>query len=238
MAVRTRVTSIARRLRVALDERTSGEARSRRLAEVSIAAAREAQQQNSALVGRTVDYETFVDGAKGASEYSVKPDGRIVHEFSDGLRVEVIRFILDQLRAHAPVLSGRYEREIRMYADGAEVKDPVVAARSDGTMFTVTVPYARKIEGNKIPGRKRAPLSAQAPEGVFAAVALLAQSRFGNSASIKFTLAMPSGGGTMLESWASTTKQTRSRWKAGVKQHERLRNEWNRRQPAILLRWR
>lgn len=136
----------------------------------------------------------------------------------------------------------------------------MAAAKSDDIIFTVTVPYARKIEGNRIPGRKRAPQSSQAPEGVFAAVALLAKSRFGNSIAVKFTLSVPTGGGTPLEQWASKTSLTRNRWVAptmgvdakgkerlmtvdGKKArkrktapyHESRRQQWLRRQPAIMI---
>ena len=57
-------------------------------------------------------------------------------------------------------------------------------------MFLNTQPYARKIEGDL----SREPSSKQAPEGVYEAVATLAQRRFGNVAMIRFSYRTPIDG--------------------------------------------
>ena len=63
-------------------------------------------------------------------------------------------------------------------------------------MFLNTQPYARKIEGYRGLGGvvHRAPSSPQAPDGVYQAVATLAQRKFGNVAKITFSYRTAIGG--------------------------------------------
>ena len=65
----------------------------------------------------------------------------------------------------------------------ARYREPERRAAAEEYVFINTQPYARKIEGTG--GRRMAP---QAPDGVYQAVATLAQRRFGNIARITFSL--------------------------------------------------
>lgn len=237
MVVRVRVGLISQTVRVAMERGLSAEAMSERLARVARRKAAEAAARNAAVMGRAVLYETVVDGVKGASEDAVKPDGVILHEFAGALWIEALRWMHEQIQAAAPVKSGRYRENIRIYADGAEVATVEAAAAATDVIFASTVAYARKIEGSKIPGYPKSPLSAQAPDGVFHAVAFLAAGRFGNAAAIKFTLADPEGGSNHLEQWAAG--KSGARFYRGTKKRRRnlsRQGTRDRRVPAIIVR--
>jgi hypothetical protein len=140
------------------------------------------RQEYRNVLGREPKYSVEVDGRKGALLESVRPDGVIVAEFE--LLTEMLKWIEDRLVQHSPIghdhdkHSGLYERSHKLFADGVEV-DANASAIPDAVeyVFINTVPYARKIELGE---------SSQAPDGVYQAVATLAQRRFGNIASISF----------------------------------------------------
>ncbi len=182
MALSTRVQPIDRDLIVRLTG-TSAE-RSAAFAGFAREQLKDAQRQNELILGRVPPHKMFVDGIEGASEERVRPDGVIVYAFD--LAVDLFKFIADQLELHAPKLTGRFARSFTFYADGREIDvGAEIPQGASEYVFINAQPYARKIERG---------LSAQAPDGVFEAVAALASARFGNLARIRFTFRTPIGG--------------------------------------------
>jgi len=151
-------------------------ARSAMLAEFAAEGIEDAKQQNKKALGRVPPYSVFVDNREGAPLTSVKPDGVIRAEFE--LVFEALAWIMQQLQMHSPVLTGRYASTHELFADGVDVENPNAAPPAEEYVFLNIQPYARKIERG---------LSPQAPDGVYQAVATLAQRRFGNVANIKFS---------------------------------------------------
>lgn len=179
----------------------------------------EAEQINLEALGHIPPYDTFVDGRLGAAEETVRPNGGvIVYEFE--MLGDLFAWIGEQLVLHSPVLTGRYAASHKFFADGIELEvGAPVPPEAREFVYLSDVPYARRIEKGRSP---------QAPDGVYQAVAALAQRRFHNIAKISFQYQAPLGGGSAMEAWASTTKQRRSS-NASADAH------WNRRQPAIVI---
>ena len=148
----------------------------------------EAKQQNKQVLGVVPPYEVYVDGREGAPLASVKPDGIIRAEFQ--LVNEALAWISTQLQIHSPVLTGRYAKSHELFADGVETENPNAAPPAEEYVFLNTQPYARKIEGDQ----DEAAIVPQAPDGVYQAVATLAQRRFGNVAKITFSYRTAIGG--------------------------------------------
>lgn len=180
MSVRTRVEPIDRDIALMLQE-GSPKANAAAFAEFAREQISEAKETNRSILGRAPRSKTFVDGREGAALESVKPDGVIVTEFE--LVNDVLRWVADQLEMHSPVGSGRdphpglYKKSHTLFADGQEVSVGAVLPAAEEFVFINLVPYARKIELGS---------SSQAPDGVYQAVAILAQRRFGNIARISF----------------------------------------------------
>ena len=86
---------------------------------------------------------------------------------------------------HSPVLTGRFAKSHELFADGVDTENPNIAPPAEEYVFLNTQPYARKIERGRSP---------QAPDGVYQAVATLAQRRFGNIARITFSYREVRGG--------------------------------------------
>lgn len=190
-----RVGNFARDVRLIIDKNLSPQARQKIAADAARNIFSEAQASNARVFGQSPPSKQIVDGRIGAPLESVNPDrGKIVFEFA--LVGPVLEWIGEQLVLNSPVLTGRYRDSHVLLADGVEVdvesgeKAPPAAQYA----FVSTVPYARKIEHG---------LSDQAPDGVFEVVADMAKRRFGNIASIKYSLLGVTGGGTMIEQWAS-----------------------------------
>ena len=169
-------------------EEFSPAARSRALAAVAREELASAEEVNKVALGFVPSHSTVVDGVSGVPEDRVRPDGVIVYTFE--LQGELLTWIMDQLRTHAPVRSGRFRDSFELFADGQLVDPAAAIPPAAEYVFLSPLPYARKIEGS--PGRP--PESRQAPQGVFEAVAAMAASRFGNQARIRFSFAAPIGG--------------------------------------------
>ena len=189
------------RVRQAYARATSLQARQQIAADAAQRILIDVTAKNRAALGREPLHRTMVDGREGATLESVNPDGgHIVFRF--GLVRDVLAWIDAQLVTHSPVLSGRYSKAHAWLADGQsfELGQEPPAAK----VFTVlsTVPYARKIERGE---------SKQAPNGVYEVVAVLAQRRFGNIASIGFEYRSPlldyAPGGANRESRAALRNQ-------------------------------
>lgn len=190
MSIRTRVEPINRDVELIFAQDLSPKARSVMLAEVAGEMIDEAKETNRKVLGVVPPLTITVDGREGAPLASVKPDGIIRGEFE--LINEALAWINTQLQIHSPVKSGRYAKSHELFADGVDTENPNDAPPAEEYVFINIQPYARKIEG--IPG-VREPQSSQAPDGVYQAVALLAQRRFGNVAKITFSYRTAIGGG-------------------------------------------
>ncbi|MBX3546899.1 hypothetical protein [Chelatococcus sp.] len=176
MAVKVKVDPIDRDIALALSSSVGPEARSKIIADFAREELAKAQVQNKQALGHETPHTAFVDGQEGAPLDSVKPDGRIVFEFD--LVNEIFAWIGEQLVLHSPVLTGRYRGSHKFYADGVEIEPGLNVPDAQEYAFVNIQPYARKIERG---------FSEQAPDGVFEAVAALANARFGNMARIRFS---------------------------------------------------
>lgn len=215
--LQTRVEPIDQDIQVILSDFSPKE-RSAVLAQFARETLLQAQAEMRQTLGEVPEHTTTVDGARGAKEEQVRPDGVIVYEFQ--LVTQMFAWIDDQLVKASPKKTGRYSKSHTFYADGDEA-DPSNPPAASEYVFLSLVPYARKIERGQ---------SKQAPDGVYQAVALLARRRFGNAAKISFGYRSASGGD--LGKWASTAsamrlaRRTRRRAKP---------QEWLTRQPAIII---
>lgn len=195
MSVSIKIDPINRDIELIKNDLLSPGAQAKYLAQIAQEAIDEAKEINRAATGSDPPYKVFVDGREGAPLESVSPNGTVLAEWE--LLGEVLQYIWDQLEKHSPVLTGSYVRSHVFYADGieADISDPPSAAEY---VFLNLTPYARKIEGI---GRDE-PLSEQAPDGVYEAVAHLAKGRFSNIAKISFNMREPTSGDVV--DWATT----------------------------------
>ncbi|WP_173087366.1 hypothetical protein [Devosia sp. 1635] len=212
MGVASRIEPIGLDIALIISEELSVEARGARLAEFAQEQIDQVRIDNAKVIGQVPDYEVTVDGRRGAPISSVRGDGVIVAEFD--LLLEVFAWIGAQLVSNSPVRSGLYSRSHVFFAGGVEVDPAGVVPEADEYVFLNAQPYARKIEKG---------LSAQAPDGVYQAVAIVANRRFGNIARVSFGYREMATGAVAV--WAGG-KRARSRSQAGT----RLR------QPAIIIR--
>jgi hypothetical protein len=216
MRIQTKIEPIDRDIELIFAQDLSPQARSAKLAEFAKESLAQAEQQNERVLGHVPPHETFVDGSPGRPVDAVTPDGTIVFEFE--LLTDLLAWVHEQLVTHSPVRSGRYSKSHLFYADGTEIDINGPIPQASEHVFVNMQPYARKIERGESPS---------APEGVYEAVATLAQQRFGNVARIRFEYRVPVGGGTALETWASRMSQRRTGRKRSF--------ERNQRQPAIVI---
>jgi hypothetical protein len=181
-----RLQSFQKDIEVMLDQALGPKARSAILAEFAAEKIEDAKQQNAKVLGSVPPYHVFVDGRRNAALASVKPDGTIRAEFQ--LVTEALAWIYEQLQIHSPVLTGRYASSHELFADNVDVGNPNAPPPAEEYVFMNIQPYARKIEGLRARGGAtiRGPISPQAPDGVYQAVATLAKRRFGNIAKIQF----------------------------------------------------
>lgn len=184
MGIRTKVDPIDRDVALIFAQDLSPKARSAMLAEVAGDMIDEAKEANRRVLGAVPPLTITVDGREGAPLASVKPDGTIRGEFE--LVNEALAWISTQLQMHSPVLSGRYAKSHELFAGGVDTENPNAAPPAEEYVFINIQPYARKIERGQ---------SSQAPDGVYQAVATLAQRRFGNVAKITFGYRTAIGGG-------------------------------------------
>lgn len=177
-------------------------ARSKRLADVAGVEIERITKANRAVTGSNVPPRIYVDGREGAPLDRVRPDGEIRANF-DAMRA-ALEWIGEELVKASPILTGRYKRSHVLEIDG--VAWDAVGPMPDGEryLFRNTQPYARKIEptektireraffGDRRKFRKHAKMmvgqSSQAPDGVYAVIAALADTRFSDIARISFVL--------------------------------------------------
>jgi len=166
-----------------ISEELSPAAHSRVLAETARAELVAAETTNAQALGYVPKHVTTVDGAVGADERRVRPDGEIVYTFD--LASDIFAWIAGELGTFAPVLTGRYLHSFLFFVDGVLTALDEEIPEGREFAFMSAVPYAGKIEGEH-----RQPESEQAPNGVFEAVAALAQLAF-PSADIGFSYRAP-----------------------------------------------
>jgi hypothetical protein len=168
------------------NEEFSPKARSAALAEFARETLADAEKQNTGALGAPPSHTTKVDGSLGADEGRVRPDGTIEYGFN--LLPDIFGWIANMLEQFAPVLSGAFKASFELFADGAVIDPDGEIPQASEFVFESTVAYASKIEGESGP-----PESRQAPNGVFEAVATLAQSNF-PAVNIAFSYRQPLGG--------------------------------------------
>jgi hypothetical protein len=231
MSLKTKLKPIDSDIEVLLAETLSPEARSKALAAFARKELKAAQEFNAAALGYTPTHTTAVDGRMGASEDSVKPDGRILYEFD--LLNGVFAWIGEQLVKHAPFKSGRFMRSFLFFADDQVVAPGAALPEAHEYVFISTVPYARKLERG---------YSDQAPDGVFEVVAKLAKNRYKGEATIRFSYRRVAENASGLIPY-----RRRATWKAkaiakgaGDKRssriaHVAMKNQRDLRSPAIVI---
>lgn len=169
------IDPIGRDIEVMLDQTLSPQAQAALFAEFAVEQIEDVKQFDSQALGRVPNVTVAVDGRAGAPLESVKPGGEIVAEFDVG-NVDALTWIYQQLRAHSPVSHGydpdpniEYLDSHKLFADDQEISPdgPILPARQ--WIFVSALSYSRKIERGE---------SSQAPDGVYQAVAILAQPMF------------------------------------------------------------
>ncbi len=227
MAVVIRVAPIDREVVISLTKGLAPADQSRELARFARQSLKEAQDINRASIGRVPEHTTIVDGRRGASEDSVKPNGVVTYEFH--LLDDLFAWIGQKLMEASPVKTGLYQDSHVLFADGVEVAPGSPLPDASEYAFVNAQPYARKIERG---------LSPQAPDGVYEGVAALAARRFGNLARIKFSYRSFVGGN--VGSWAAGTTLPGFEWapetrKRVNKMKGTKRRDFLTRQPAIVI---
>ncbi|WP_264045525.1 hypothetical protein [Methylobacterium flocculans] len=216
-----RLSPLARDIDLIISEELSPDVQVQRYADFARGVLKEGQEVNRRALGYVPDHDTFVGGAQVSSLERLRISDAITFEFH--LLLDVIQWIDEQLILHSPVKSERYARSHAWFADDVEFPDPNNPPPAEAYVVLNAQPYARKIERG---------LSAQAPEGVYQAVATLAKRRFGNVAYVGFSYRSFPGGA--IGKWAgsaSAAKLAREVRGGSQKGHE----DWLTRQPAILI---
>lgn len=215
----SRIDPIEQDIALLIRQDLSPEAQSAVLAAYARETLAEVQAANEAVLGHVSPHHTYVDGREGASEDRVRPAGIIVYEFD--LMLELFVWIDDQLRQHSPVGSGRdkhpglYKSSHLFFADDQPAEPLSPPAGAQQFVFVNDQPYARKIE---------------AAEGVYEAVAAMAQRRFGNIAKIAFGWRSLKGGA--VGEWAGRDSAKRH---AAAHRRQSDAGEWLTRQPSIVI---
>lgn len=207
---------------VFLNEALSPKAQSKALAEFAQQELKKAEEQDRRALGRVPSHTTTVDGRRDAPLESVKPNGLIVFEFE--LVGDLLRWIADQLETHSPRRTGAYAASHILLADG-NVADPQNPPLAQEYVFLSPLPYARPLERGH---------SRQAPDGIYQAVALLAQRRFSNQVSVEFTY-RPAPGGSAARVAAFGKRTAYLRPGLRRRRNANRRFEKDIRQPAIVV---
>jgi hypothetical protein len=220
MAVRTRIKPIEREVRAMVAAHLSPEAQKRHAADFARKIIGEAIEVNTRTLGHAPNYETFVDGRKGAPFETVNVNGGKIVAVFDVVN-SLLDWITNQLRTHSPVKSGRYADSNKLFADGVEVVPGAGYPPALEYVFLNVQPYARKVEKGE---------SNQAANGVYQAVSVLAKQRFGATAKIKFVYREPFG--AEVNVWAAASAKRRGT-KGRGSTHKRA--AYLSRQPAIIV---
>ncbi|WP_299808726.1 hypothetical protein [Tardiphaga sp.] len=173
-------------IKAIIAEDLSPAARSAALATAAREALAGAEKIDADALGYTPAHSTKVDGLVGADESKVRPNGTIEYGFN--LLPDVFGWIYDQLVANSPVGSGndphigQYKASHALFADGVQIDPHEKIPVADEYVFVNLTEYSRRIEDGD---------SSQAVNGVYEAVATLADLKFGDMAAIKFSYRAP-----------------------------------------------
>lgn len=144
-----------------------------------VSTAKAAHAEVMASDPRPTSFTRYVDGAAGAEEEAVKPNGVILYDYPR-LPV-VVEFALEQLRQFSPILTGRYRDSHTIYLNGSPVTSMAGWTATDEVVITNTLPYARVIEMGKM--KMRVDGTSQVYEQAVSAT----NRRYGNLAKALFT---------------------------------------------------
>ncbi|WAJ29325.1 hypothetical protein [Antarcticirhabdus aurantiaca] len=208
-----KIPAIFRDTELTFAAHVSPRVRSRKLAAFALEKISEAKQINAGPGGQPAPHLQIVDGREGAPLASVKPDGIIVAKFS--LVAEILRWIDAELVKVSPVREGDYRKSHVLFADGNELNLGTGVPRAREFVFLNTQPYARKIERGS---------SKQAPQGVYEAVAVVADKRFGNIAGVYYGFREPLS--SVMENRAARKRGSRKTASQAAR---------DKRQPAIIV---
>lgn len=185
-----RYTAFSREVQLFADQ--IGEERRQALIALAKESFAEADRLNTEGLGHTVDYETFVDGRKGADPESVRRGGTISYTWQVGQAsladaVDEAFRILTEMAPYAPKRADanpptHYNAAFRLFVNGTEQNAvaggaPIELKETDEIQITNLQPYARRIEKG---------WSTHAPNGIFEVVAMRLRARFGNILTIQF----------------------------------------------------
>ena len=123
-----------------ISESFGPEAVSAAIAEVAREALAEAEAINTSALGRAVPYTTLVDGRESSDFDRVRPDGSIVGIFD--LATDILTWIEQQLIAHSPVRTGRYQKSHRVFVDGVETAIADIPPGVSQVVFAPLAAYA------------------------------------------------------------------------------------------------
>jgi hypothetical protein len=130
-----------RTIQVFKDSTLSPQALSHRLAEI-------AREKRDELIGQgaaPATYETFVDGRRGATEETVKPDGTIFYQFNRLGQAAI--YAMDAAVELSPVQSGDFVLGWTVAVDGRPWRGREMDIPANAEVLIVNpLPYARKIE--------------------------------------------------------------------------------------------
>ncbi|MDQ1081449.1 hypothetical protein [Pseudoroseomonas cervicalis] len=195
-------TRFERDISLWLDRNLSDRALSKRLA----AYARRRLDETIASGQGSRAYKRYVDGVLGASEDQVRPDGRIVYEFT--YLADATVFALGYLMQRSPVKSGRFrssfylgisrgqggraQREVTggRFIPAATFNPQTMSADAFEVVIGNTQPYSRKVDVQLV-GLRR--LRFEVPAGMFEDAARAVNGQFGNSVRARrvYTMRFP-----------------------------------------------
>jgi hypothetical protein len=212
--IEAKIQPIRRDLDVAIQSWLGPQARADMLADAARDILRDTDARNDSVAGQHVPHQTFVDGVKTESIERVHTEGVIVRTYD--LMPLVLMEIGALLWKHSPVLSGRYQKSHRLFADGDEIAKvtegwslPALPAGVREFAFVPTVNYARPIERG---------WSKKAPDGVYQVVAAMMKTTFGKFAKISFGY-----------------RELGGLWESKTEQKARPGKPRDMRQPAIII---
>jgi hypothetical protein len=182
MVLKTNIEPFALKIDLLVNRTISPAAQSKAFASFAKAGIAIGDAANQRAFGASVPRKVSVDGRQGAALESVKPDGIIVAEWDTSSNA--VNWIWDQLRQRSPVLSGRYRRGHKLFADGAEVSLGAAIPPAREYLFVNEEPYSHKIEiGKTESGRD---FEIIVPNRIYERVADDASKQFGGLMSIVF----------------------------------------------------
>ena len=183
-----RIKPISREIDILVSKHLSREAQQDKIAAFAKDVIKKADDHNARVVGARVPYEVRVDGRLDAPLNSVRPDGGVILANWDMLN-EIVEYVLTLLVRNSPVLTGRYRASHTIFADGDEVDSAEGRTAREWAIMS-SVPYARKIERGQ-----------GGSVAVYDTAAQMANRRYGNIASIKYTYLDWKGGQSMFTDW-------------------------------------